>query len=144
MKTLHKTLLAGLILAVGMAAPVAIASEVQSLRGDNDLAAGATEFDRKKAMTASGGFERSWELQPPTIPHNTDNDRITLKENTCLSCHSKANFEKEKAPMIGKSHFVDASGNVLEDMNQRRHFCTQCHVPQYDANPLVENTFAGK
>ena len=144
MKTVFKTTLAGLLLAMVVAAPVAVSAEVLSLRGAKTLDAGSDAFDRKKTLTASGGFERSWKEQPPTIPHNIDNDRVTLKENTCLNCHSEETYKKEKAPRIGDSHFVDATGKMLKTMNMRRHFCSQCHVPQADAKPLVDNTFAGR
>ena len=30
---------------------------------------------------------------------------------------------------------------MLADVSPRRYFCTQCHVEQTDAQPLVENTF---
>ncbi|MEF1340261.1 nitrate reductase cytochrome c-type subunit, partial [Vibrio rotiferianus] len=30
---------------------------------------------------------------------------------------------------------------VLADMSPRRYFCLQCHVPQANAKPLVENKF---
>lgn len=144
MRALFKTTLAGVFLAATIGLSFGVSAQVLSLRGDRPLdAADNMAPDRHKQETASGGFERSWKLQPPTIPHNIDNDRITLKENTCLNCHSEANFKKEKAPKIGDSHFIDREGNKLADMNQRRHFCNQCHVPQLDASPLVENTFAG-
>ncbi|MCB1961304.1 MAG: nitrate reductase cytochrome c-type subunit, partial [Rhodocyclaceae bacterium] len=29
----------------------------------------------------------------------------------------------------------------LSNISPRRYFCNQCHVPQFDAKPLVENTF---
>ncbi|MNW21429.1 Periplasmic nitrate reductase, electron transfer subunit precursor [compost metagenome] len=36
---------------------------------------------------------------------------------------------------------MDRNNNVLADVSPRRYFCTQCHVPQADAKPLVGNTF---
>jgi cytochrome c-type protein NapB len=30
---------------------------------------------------------------------------------------------------------------MLADVSRRRYFCTQCHVPQTDARPLVGNSF---
>lgn len=144
MKTVFMTTLAGLLLAMVVSAPVGVSAEVLSLRGDKGLDANSDAYDRKKTLTATGGFQRSWKLQPPTIPHNIDNDRITLKENTCMNCHSEETYKKEKAPRIGDSHFIDAEGKMLKSMNMRRHFCSQCHVPQADAAPLVENTFVGQ
>jgi len=126
-----------------LAATSVVAEDVTSLRGDVDLAADSTEFERRDELYSSGGFKRTWKLQPPVIPHKTDNDRVTMQENTCLNCHSKENAKKEDAPVIGDSHFVDAAGVVHEDMNMRRYFCSQCHVPQMDLDPLVENDFEG-
>ena len=88
-----------------------------------------------------GGFDRSWELQPPSIPHSIEKDRISLQENTCMTCHSKENFEKEKAPEIAESHYVARDGSTLDKPSSRRYFCNQCHTPQADLAPLVENTF---
>ena len=135
---------------VTMAAAFAVASftgptysEVLSLRGASSPDAAATMFDKKKQKTMKGGFERAWKTQPPAIPHSIDKDRITLRDNSCLSCHSAANFKKEKAPKVGDSHFIAADGTKLQDISKRRYFCNQCHVPQVDAKPLVENVFEG-
>ncbi|MCC2112026.1 MAG: nitrate reductase cytochrome c-type subunit [Hyphomicrobiales bacterium] len=143
MKNLKKMALAAALVSASIGFSLPASADVVSLRGGNQLDATSVEPARFKQETASGGFKRSWKTQPPTIPHNIDNDRITLKENTCLNCHSEATFKKEKAPRIGDSHFVDASGQMMKDMSMRRFFCSQCHVPQVDANPLVENTFEG-
>jgi cytochrome c-type protein NapB len=32
-------------------------------------------------------------------------------------------------------------GQMLADVSPRRYFCTACHVPQAEINPLVDNTF---
>ena len=87
---------------------------------------------------------RTFSTQPPVIPHAVDNfDEITLEENQCLSCHGPDVYEKKNAPMIGKSHFIDRNGNKLATTSSARHNCVQCHVPQIDAPPLVENAFKG-
>ena len=36
---------------------------------------------------------------------------------------------------------MDRDGQMLADVSPRRYFCTACHVPQADAQPLVDNTF---
>ncbi len=118
-------------------------ADVTSLRGENSLDSDAMSFDQKKQIKQEGGFDRSWELQPPSIPHDIEKDRISLRGNTCMKCHSAANYEKEKAPKAGDSHFVDRDGNELKKVSPRRWFCNQCHTPQVDASPLVENTFKG-
>ncbi len=121
--------------------PNTLSAGVESLRGANPLDAPAKIFSAKKQQKVEGGFERSWKQQPPPIPHEIDKDRISLRENTCLKCHSKENHEKEKAPEVGESHYVDRTGKKLTNISQRRWFCNQCHVPQVDAAPLVGSTF---
>lgn len=142
MKTTKTIALSALALGAMVAASL-VSADIVSLRGDQDLAGDSTAIERKGELIASGGIERSWKLQPPVIPHKTNNDRFSLKENTCLNCHSTDTYKKEKAPKIGDSHFVDATGAVLTEMNMRRYFCSQCQVPQTDATPLVENLFEG-
>jgi len=142
MKVMKKITLSALALGA-LVATNAMSAEVLSLRGEQELASDSTEFTRKDPISVSGGMERTWKLQPPVIPHGIDKDRITLRENTCLSCHSEETYKKEKSPKIGDSHYVDAEGKVLTEMNMRRYFCNQCHVQQMDANPLVENLFVG-
>jgi cytochrome c-type protein NapB len=57
---------------------------------------------------------------------------------------NKAPYQKKKAPKIGDSHFRDREGKVLPEASAARHNCVQCHVPQVDAPPLVENDFKGE
>ena len=45
---------------------------------------------------------------------------------------------------MADSHFIAADGTKMETLNMRRYFCNQCHVPQLDADPIVENTFKSK
>jgi len=116
-------------------------AEVSSLRGSNNLDALAKAVVKKKQKKMEGGFDRAWKLQPPSIPHSIEKEHISLKGNTCLRCHSKANHEKEKAPEIGKSHYIARDGSRLNKPSSRRYFCNQCHAPLVDAAPLVENTF---
>ena len=42
---------------------------------------------------------------------------------------------------VSVTHFRTREGAELDNISPRRYFCTQCHVPQTDAKPLVENTF---
>ena len=117
------------------------ATEISSLRGSAELDAPANAIEKMEQKKVDGGFDRAWELQPPSIPHAIDKERISLKENTCMKCHSKDNFEKENAPAIGESHYIARDGSTLDTPSSRRHFCSQCHTPQVDAAPLVGNTF---
>jgi len=122
-------------------APLASSEDkVSSLRGDYGLDKLAKPVKKKKQLKTDK-IERNWELQPPSIPHSVEKDRITLKGNTCLKCHSIANHEKEKAPAISKTHLVTRDKKILNKLSTRRYFCRQCHAPQADVKPLVENTF---
>ena len=84
---------------------------------------------------------RSYPEQPPVIPHAIEGYQISLATNRCLTCHRRQYVEATGAPMISVTHYVDRDGQVLADVAPRRYFCTQCHVPQTDAQPLVDNTF---
>jgi len=124
-------------------APLAMSEgeKVASLRGAHELDKPAKSIEKKKQKKVDGAIERSWELQPPSIPHDISKEKITLKGNTCMKCHSKENHEKEKAPELTKTHYVSRDGKVLDKPSSRRYFCNQCHTPQADVKPLIENTF---
>ncbi len=139
MKYLNLTIIA----AVFSLATVASANggDVVSLRGANELAKNAKMFEKTRIKSQQGGFKRAWKLQPPSIPHTIGKERINLEENTCMRCHSPEKFKEEKAVKIGDSHFIAADGSKSDKVNGRRYFCTQCHTPQKNIDPLVENTF---
>ncbi len=135
------TLAIGIAALFAATASLAGAAEVHSLRGNLALNAPAKEFGKKKVETVTGGRKRAWKLQPPTIPHKINKERISLDENSCFRCHSPDTYKAEKAPMISKTHFKDPEHPSDKNLIMRRWFCYQCHVPQVDAKPLVENTF---
>jgi len=58
-----------------------------------------------------------------------------------MSCHSRRRIEETKAPMVSVTHYMDRDGNFLAEVSPRRYFCNQCHVPQIEIKPLVENSF---
>ena len=76
---------------------------VQSLRGDHALDADANKVVKHKINTQEGGFERTFKLQPPMVPHKVDKYRITLKGNGCLKCHSEKAYKKESERKKGIS-----------------------------------------
>lgn len=121
---------------------------VKSMRG-TDVAATDNAQEAKAYVGKKPGLQqkvaRTFSTQPPVIPHAVENfDEVTLEENQCMSCHSAATFEKKKAPKIGDSHFINpATGQKLAEGSMARYNCTQCHVPQIDAPPLVGNNFVG-
>lgn len=85
--------------------------------------------------------ERNYPDQPPTIPHAIRGYQVDKNGNKCLSCHTRANSAKSQAPMISITHYMDRDGQALAAVSPRRYFCNQCHVPQKDVKPLVENQF---
>ena len=116
-------------------------ADLQSLRGGYALDKDSQMFDKKRQMKRKGGFDRNYKKQPPLIPHSIEKERITLRGNTCLKCHSKENHKREKAPAIGESHYLTRDGKKLAKPSTRRWFCNQCHIPQVKADPLVQNNF---
>ena len=84
---------------------------------------------------------RNWPEQPPVIPHQIDNYQIDLNVNKCLTCHSRTAVEVSQAPMVSVTHFQNREGQVLAAVTPRRFFCTTCHVPQMDVQPIVGNGF---
>ena len=85
--------------------------------------------------------ERNYPDQPPTIPHTIRGYQIDMNGNKCLSCHSRANSARSQATMISITHYMDRDGQALAAVSPRRYFCNQCHVPQTDVLPLVNNNF---
>jgi len=129
------------------ALPAASSAEaVTSMRGSDTQAADQAP-DEKTSLGKRPGSQktvaRTFEQQPPVIPHALENfDEITLEENQCLTCHGPEKFKEKKAPKIGDSHFRNQqTGEIMKQVSSARHNCVQCHVPQVDAPPLVENTF---
>jgi len=84
---------------------------------------------------------RNYPQQPPVIPHNVKGYQITKDVNMCMSCHAKARAPTTGATPVGKSHYLDRDGKELHSISTRRYFCLQCHVPQFNAPPLVPSTF---
>ncbi|ARN73319.1 nitrate reductase cytochrome c-type subunit [Oceanicoccus sagamiensis] len=113
---------------------------VQSLRG-------ATELDQTRPAEALKKYPREQVLtseyvyQPPLVPHNIRGYEVSLNANKCLSCHSWKNAKEMGATKISVTHYVNREDAVLADVSPRRYFCLQCHVPQANAKPLVENVF---
>jgi len=84
---------------------------------------------------------RNHAWQPPIIPHNIKGYQITKNVNTCMVCHAAKNAQRTGATPVAKSHYLDRDGKELANISTRRYFCLQCHAPQFDAEPLVENSF---
>lgn len=116
-------------------------SEVSSLRGSKDLDQDSSVPEHKRYAKDGEPIERDYVQQPPLIPHKVSGYRVNLKSNKCMSCHSWNNYREAGATKISQTHFEDRDKHVLANISARRYFCTQCHVPQVNAQPLVENKF---
>ncbi len=123
--------------------PLAMAehNSVSSLRGHVPLEEEAKAPPARKWVKDDEIKPRDYVQQPPLIPHSIKGYKINKKFNKCLTCHSWANYREAGATKISQTHFADRENNVLANVAPRRYFCTQCHVPQANAKPLVENTF---
>jgi cytochrome c-type protein NapB len=116
-------------------------AEVQSLRGkviDEDSSIPEVKPYYKDRPPMS----RDYLQQPPLIPHKVEGYIVNIKHNKCLGCHSWKNYKEHNATKISQTHFESRDGAIMSNVSARRYFCQQCHVPQADAPPLVENTFS--
>ncbi len=84
---------------------------------------------------------RNYAMQPPIVPHKIEGYQLDKNANRCMMCHARTRTQESQAPMISVTHFMDRDGNFLAELSPRRYFCLQCHVPQADLNPLVNNNF---
>ncbi|TAK47647.1 MAG: nitrate reductase cytochrome c-type subunit [Xanthobacteraceae bacterium] len=118
------------------------ASPLKSLRGEVGIEdINPAPAVTKQEMPADGMFNRSYRQQPPLIPHRIDGYQITKDYNQCMTCHDWPANTKAGAPKVSETHYNDREGNRLDKITGTRFFCTQCHVPQADARPLISNTF---
>ena len=141
MKTLLVTAFTLSIAVSGLIVSVNTMAETQSLRGVHAVDDPSPTPQIVTWQEDKKPIERDYVQQPPLIPHSIEGYRINLKVNKCLTCHSWANYKAAGATKISQTHFEDREGQVLANISPRRYFCTQCHVSQVDAEPLVENEF---
>jgi cytochrome c-type protein NapB len=91
---------------------------------------------------------RAWEEAPPQVPHQVDEFLpVIAADNQCLDCHDVPKYidqpknmdrtVKSKSPM-SPAHYTNSD---LDELDGARFNCTQCHVPQSNAAPLVESTY---
>lgn len=143
MKRLLILCLSSLLLCVGQAQ----AGEPYAVSGPEGLRESGTVWQTLPAPAMagqsreSGREQRNYPEQPPVVPHNIRDYQVDLRHNQCLTCHSREYAVEAGAPMVSVTHFMDRDKQVLAAVSPDRYFCTQCHVPQTDARPLVNNQF---
>ena len=140
---MNNSILAGLILMGSsvLISTTSMAGEVSSLRGTSEIDAASNRVVVKKNINDQAPILRDFVQQPPLIPHKIKGYKINMKFNKCLTCHSWANYQKSGATKISQTHFSDRDGEVMSNVAPRRYFCNQCHVPQANTKPLVDNSF---
>ena len=140
----HETVF-GIALTLGslaLAGSALAAAPLLSERGDMPVADEFEQAPQLHQYQKDGlPIERNYLLQPPLIPHQIEGYTVTPKFNKCMSCHSWTKYKEANATKISQTHFESRDGIVMANVSARRYFCVQCHVPQTNAKPLVENTF---
>ncbi len=135
----------GLLLAAALVALLAHAGPklplVDSMRGATPLEQEATPPVMQTTENKDVRRGRAYTQQPPTIPHHTDGYQVDKNFNKCLNCHARGKAEQMQAVPVSITHYVGRDGMALPSIAPARYFCTQCHVPQVEAKPLVGNTF---
>jgi len=114
-----------------------------------------TVYDETKAMPAHGEYGkaeagtskllgRAFENSPPLIPHDLTG-MLPLEEtnNSCLNCHMPEHAGAIGATPMPKSHFfdIDTGKDLKGQLDGKRYFCMQCHVPQVNIPEAIKNTF---
>jgi cytochrome c-type protein NapB len=112
-----------------------------ALRGDTPINDEGTPPPIAAPQNTSEQEVRNYPEQPPLIPHSIEGYQIDANSNKCLSCHARSRTRESGAPMLSVTHFMDRSEQILASVSPRRYFCTQCHVPQYQVKPPVDNNF---
>ena len=135
-------LAAGLLAAVGTAALAQMtAAIVPPLTGADDPMETIPAPPIPRWVVDDVRRMRAYPEQPPVIPHSIEGYQLSVNTNRCLSCHKREFTQGSGAPMISVTHYMTRQGQMLADVSPRRYFCTACHVPQADTEPLVDNTF---
>jgi cytochrome c-type protein NapB len=137
------TLLRKLLLACALVLPVLAVHAIDVT--DRMRAAPIAETTKPPPITNPDNSDikrsRNYSMQPPVIPHKVEGYQVDKNANRCMFCHARTRTQESQAPMISVTHFQDRAGNHLAELSPRRYFCMQCHVPQAELKPLVENRF---
>lgn len=139
MKLFARLLLAAACAAVALPAPAQKA--LDNMRGPTPLAETVKPAPIVNPDNSDVKRTRNYAMQPPVIPHKIENYQTDKNANRCMMCHARTRTQESQAPMISVTHFMDRDGNFLAELSPRRYFCLQCHVPQANLNPLVNNQF---
>ena len=134
------TVFAAVLPAAGLVQAQSSSGKLKTLR-EEPLTDLGTAPALERLSTPADGFGRAYRQQPPLIPHKIDGYQINAGNNQCMDCHDWPANTRYNALKISETHYVDRQGVRLDKVAGTRYFCTQCHVPQADAKPLVGNVF---
>lgn len=148
MKKILLSMFAGSLLFANGVSDSDIGLRKHSLDDEKKLQIQNFNYSTKEAGE-SERFERAYLNAPPQIPHIVEDFLpITSDNNMCVSCHDLVanagaeTLEAGSPTPMPKSHYYDFRENKqLEELSQARFNCVQCHTPQAELKPLVENTF---
>ncbi len=115
----------------------------------SDATPSAFSYSEKKAGK-SELLPIAYSTLPPQVPHSIEKYLpITAEDNACTDCHDRQNKIGKTERRTGKkipmpnNHYGGFKGEGdKEEVSGSRYTCTQCHVPQSGAKPLVENTYS--
>lgn len=139
MKLFARLLLATACAAVAL--PATAQKALDHMRGATPLAQTVKPAPMVDPDNSDIRRTRNYAMQPPVIPHKIENYQTDKNANRCMMCHARTRTQESQAPMISVTHFQNRDGNFLAELSPLRYFCLQCHVPQANLNPLVENRF---
>ena len=114
--------------------------KLKTLRS-TEITASDPAGDGTRYAPDTSALPRDFVQQPPLIPHTIESYIVSKEFNKCMDCHSFQKSKDSGATKVSVTHFRNRDGQELDNISPRRYFCTQCHVPQTDAKPLVGNTF---
>ncbi len=134
-----KRLITAAVLAATLLTGAAFAQEINEIGGVSITKSSKANIYRPEKDVDS--IQRNYQKQPPLIPHSVQGYEVSKNFNKCMDCHGKDRAEETGAPKVAKSHYLTRDDDKLKNISPRRYFCMQCHVPQFDAKPLVENTY---
>lgn len=144
MKSFLLTLPGRFLTVVGLTVVITSASadpQVSTLRGPSDLNQEPIPPRMQKTENDDIKRERAYPQQSPTIPHDISQYQLDQNFNKCMECHSRKKADESQAPAVSVTHYMNRDGEFLAELSPRRYFCTQCHVKQLDAKPLLDNQF---
>lgn len=116
-------------------------TNVEVVKSGVENAHEAIQPEFKNNLKDTGIQPRDMLFAPPVVPHSIKGMQVSKNTNRCLECHNADVAQLVGATVPSKTHFYDREGHLGDTVSARRYFCLQCHVPQTDAKPIVEQTY---